>query len=74
MYTTDWPYDYSSVEEAGTSNMSTITLNGQVIPVYTSQDGLTKIIYIRTESGTIIVDGEVTNQELEKIARNIMNL
>lgn len=74
MYATDWPYDYSSVEEAGTSKMSTITLNGQGIPFYTSKDGLTKIIYIRTEGGTIIIDGKVTDQELEKIAQSIANL
>ena len=74
MYTTNWPSGYGAVEELGTSSASTITLHGQVIPVYTSEDGFTKAVYIRTESGTIIIDGKVTNQELARIAQSIKNL
>lgn len=74
IYTTDWKSSYGSVEESETLNTSTITLHGQVIPVYTSEDGFTKTVYIRTESGTIIIDGKVTNQELERIAQSIANL
>lgn len=73
-YTTDWPSYYGSVEESETSNTSTITLIGQTIPVYTSKDGFTKTVYIHTESGTIIITGNVTYQQLEKIVENIKNL
>lgn len=72
MYKTDWPYDYSSTEEGALSY--TITLRGQDVPVYTNQDGSIKTIYIATESGTIIIDGPVTNQQLVKIAQSIANL
>lgn len=74
MYTTNWPSGYGAGEELETSNTSTITFHGQVIPVYTSEDGFTKAVYIRTESGTIIIDGKVTNEELAKIAQSIKNL
>lgn len=74
VYTIDWPSDYGSVEESENLNTSTIALNGQAIPVYTSEDGFTKTVYIRTEGGTIIIDGKVTNQELERIAQSIANL
>lgn len=73
-YTTGWPSDYSAVEESTSSKTSTITLHGQSIPVYTSQDGTTKTVYIRTKSGTIIVDGQMTQQEIAKIIRSITNL
>lgn len=74
VYTTDWSSNYGPVEESATSNTNTITLHGQIIPVYTSKDGSTKTAYIRTKSGTIIIDGKITNQQLTKIIQNITNL
>lgn len=74
VYTTDWTSDYGSVEESATANTSTIVLYGQDIPVYTSEDGSTKTIYIRTKKGTIIIAGKVTYQQLTQIAQNIANL
>lgn len=73
-YATGWPSDYGPVEEATTQNTNAIILHGQTIPVYTSRDGTTKTVYIRTESGTIIIDGKLTNQQLTKIAQSITNL
>ena len=73
-YTTGWPSDYGPVEGSTSQNASEIILHGQTVPVYTSQDGVVKTIYIRTERGTIIIDGNVTNQELERIAQSIANL
>ena len=74
IYTTDWEYDYSPVEKSKLSNTNAITLHGQTIPVYSSQDGTTKTIYIRTESGTIIIDGQITYDQLVKIAESVVNL
>ena len=73
IYTTDWLSNYGAVEESATPNMSTITLGEQIIPVYTSQDGATKTIYIDTGSGTIIIAGKLTYQELTKIVQSITN-
>lgn len=73
-YTTDWLYDYSAVEQSATTNTGTITLHGQTIPVYTSKDGSTKTVYIHTQSGTIIIDGKITHEQLVKIAQSIANL
>lgn len=74
VYTTGWTSDYATAEESVMLNMSTITLHGQTIPVYISEDGSTKTIYIRMKSGTIIIDGKITNQQLDKIAQSITNL
>lgn len=74
MYITSWPSGYGAVEEVETSNKSTITLHEQNIPVYTSEDGSTKTAYIRTASGTVIIDGKITNQQLTKIIKSITNL
>lgn len=73
-YVTGWPSDYGSVEESTTPNTNSIVLHGQTIPIYASQDGTTKTIYIRTKSGTIIVDGNMTYQQLSKVVQNITNL
>lgn len=74
MYLTNWMFNYSAVEQSEHLVTDTITLNGKSIPVYTSQDGSAKTIYIRTESGTIIIDGKLTKQQLTKIAQSITNL
>lgn len=74
MYATAWPYDYSSVEESKTLNLDAITVNGHTIPVYSTQDGAIKTIYIRTGDGTIIISGKITHQQLAKIAQSITNL
>lgn len=74
VYTTDWLSNYGAVEKSTKSNSQSITLHGQNIPIYTSQDGTTKTVYIRTEDGTIIIDGVITYQQLTKIVENITNL
>ena len=74
LYTTNWRSSYGAVEESDVLNTNTFTLYGQTIPIYTSKDGSTKTVYIRTEDGTIIISGNVTYQELIKIAKNITNL
>ena len=74
VYTTDWPSVYGSVEESSTSNTDTITLHGQAVPVYTSEDGSAKTVYIGTENGLIIIDGDITKQQLIKLAQSITNL
>ena len=74
IYTTDWPFDYGSVEKSIISNSNFIILHGQSIPIYTSQDGATKTVYIRIGNGTIIITGSVTSQQLEKIVQNITDL
>lgn len=74
VYTADWPFDYGPTEESANSNTNTITLNGKTIPVYSSEDGTTKTIYIHTENGTIVISGKITQQELVKIAESIKNL
>ena len=74
IYKADWPYDYGSVEGRETLTTFTIPLHGQSVPVYTNQDGSIKTIYIRTGTGTIIIDGKLTNQQLTKIAQSITNL
>lgn len=71
-YTTDWTFSYGAVEKSTASN--TITLQGQGVPVYTSEDGFTKTVYIRTKSGMIMIDGKITDQQLLKIAQSIKNL
>lgn len=74
VYTTDWPFTYGSLEESETENINILLLRGQSIPIYTSKDGSTKTTYIRTENGTIIISGRITNQQIEKIIQNINNL
>lgn len=74
IYATDWSFSYGSVEDSATSNTNTIALHGQVIPVYTSEDGSTKAVYIRVENGTIIIEGKITSQQLERIVQSIKNL
>lgn len=74
IYTASWPFDYGPVEKSANSSMNAITLNGQALPVYTSEDGSTKTIYIRTKNGTIVISGKITRQQLVKIAENIKNL
>lgn len=73
-YTNHWTSNYGAVEQSGTLNTRTLTLHGQTLPVYTSQDGTTKTIYIRTENGTIIIAGTITYQQLTKIVESIKNL
>ena len=73
VYTTDWTSDYGPMEET-TTNTDILTLHGQSIPVYTSQDGTTRTVYIRMENGTIIIDGKITSRQIEKIAQSITNL
>lgn len=74
VYTTDWPFGYGAVEESETLSTNTIALHGQDIPVYTSKDGSTKTVYIRTENETIIIVGKLTNQQLSKVVQSITNL
>lgn len=70
IYTTNWPSDYGPMEKAEASS-SIITLHGQKIPVYISQDGTIRTIYICTKNGTIIIDGKITSRQIEKIAQSI---
>lgn len=72
-YATDWISDYSSVEKDHFISGS-ISLQGQTIPIFSSQNGKRKILQIKAENCILIIDGELTQQQLEKIAKSIKNL
>ncbi|WP_270913877.1 hypothetical protein [Allofournierella sp. CML151] len=71
-YTTDWTFSYGAVEESTAS--SAIVLHEESVPVYTSQDGAVKTIYLHVGNGVIIINGKITHEQIVKIAQNISNL
>ena len=74
IYVSNWRSNYSAVEQSKNLVADTIVLNGNSIPIYTDKDGSTKTIYLRTQNGTIVIDGKITKQQLTKIVQNITNL
>lgn len=71
--TAEWISDYSSVGEEQ-FEMSMISLHGKEYPIFSSENGKIKILQIKANDCTIIIDGEITQQQIVKIAENIEGL
>lgn len=71
-YTVHWSFNYSSIEKDQFSIL-TMDINGENIPFYSSISGTQKILYLKAEEGTIIIEGNLTRQQLQKIVKNISN-
>ena len=72
-YTTDWSFNYNSIEKDQFS-MQTMNIDGEIFPFYSSNSGKRKILYFKLDQGTIILDGDLTQEQLKKIVENIFGL
>lgn len=70
VYTSDWFSYYSSVEEKNFTEHP-LTINGNIFNYYASNDGRRKILHLKLEAGSIILDGNLTEKQLKKIAESI---
>lgn len=71
-YTIHWSFNYSSIEKSQFSIL-TMNINGEDFPFYSSINGTQKTLYLKTEEGTIVIEGNLTQQELQEIVKNIYN-
>lgn len=72
-YTTGWESDYSSVGEEQFETNSAF-FYGKEHPIFSSKKGKRKILHLKTDDGIIVIDGELSKQQLVKIAENIYGL
>jgi len=72
-YVIEWSNDYSAIEQEGLDD-SIISIHGDNFPVYSNSNGKKRTVYIGTGNGTIIIEGELTLQQLTKIAKSINGL
>lgn len=71
-YTSNWSFNYSSIEN-GQFSILTMNIRGKDFPFYSSINGTQKILYLKANKGTIIIEGNLTQQQLQKVVKNIYN-
>lgn len=72
-YIHHWQFDYSAIDQKQFS-IHTVSIFNQEHPIYYTNDGSTKIIYIRTSSGTLVISGQLSQEILVTITEKTHGL
>lgn len=73
-YSQSWTSDYNNANEKNHFSPYPISIHGQEVTAYYSEDGSRILISIGTSNGVITIDGELTFEQLVKISENIYGL